>query len=234
MGKKWDHDRGGRDQWIAWMQQAAQECLRVTKPGGHALVWALPRTSHWTGMAWELAGWEVRDKCYHAFGTRFPKSLDVSKSLDKAAGAERTKGAREWQGGQRAAGILGKNLGTQTRTIYDSPSTDAAKQWEGWGTALKPAIEEWLLLRKPLAEGTVAANILEWGTGGINIDACRVRSIDGYTENAVTQGLSTARTSYEPRRERRTFEPSNAGRWPANLVHDGSPEVVALFPVTGG
>src|SRR3990167_3159126 len=76
MGKEWDHHKGGRDQWIAWMQEIAAECLRVLKPGGHALVWALPRTSHWTATAWENGGFEVRDCVYHLFGSGFPKSLD--------------------------------------------------------------------------------------------------------------------------------------------------------------
>ena len=85
MGKKWDSDKGGRKQWIAWMEQVAADCLRVLKPGGHALVWAIPRTSHWTGMAWENAGFEPRDKIYHCFGSGFPKSLNISVAIDKAA-----------------------------------------------------------------------------------------------------------------------------------------------------
>jgi hypothetical protein len=126
MGKEWDRDKGGRDAWIAWMRSVAAECLRVIKPGGHAFVWAIPRTSHWTGMAWEDAGWQPRDKCYHIFGSGFPKSHNLSG------------------------------------------------EWDGWGTALKPAAEEWWLFRKPLSESTVAANVLKWGTGALNIDGCRV------------------------------------------------------------
>jgi len=87
MGKDWDKDKGGRVGWIAWMSDVAAECLRVIKPGGHALVWAIPRTSHWTGTAWEMAGWQPRDKIYHVFGSGFPKSHDISKAIDKAAGA---------------------------------------------------------------------------------------------------------------------------------------------------
>jgi tRNA G10 N-methylase Trm11 len=91
MGKDWDSDKGGRDQWVAWMQGVAEEAMRVLKPGGHALVWALPRTSHWTATAWENAGFEVRDRVAHVFGSGFPKSLDVSRAIDKAAGAERLR-----------------------------------------------------------------------------------------------------------------------------------------------
>lgn len=108
----------------------------------------------------------------------------------------------------------------------------AVKEWDGWGTALKPALEPITLARKPLAERTIAANVLEWGTGGVNVDGCRVGTSDGYTENAVTQGVNTARTSYAPASSRRTFKPSQAGRFPANFIHDGSDEVVKLFPVT--
>ena len=86
MGKKWDHDKGGRNQWIAWMTTVATECLRVIKPGGHALVWSIPRTSHWTATAWEDVGWECRDKIVHVFGSGFPKSLDISKQLDNQNG----------------------------------------------------------------------------------------------------------------------------------------------------
>lgn len=83
MGKDWDHDKGGRDNWVSWMQEVAAECLRVLKPGGHALVWAIPRTSHWTATAWENAGFEVRDRIAHVFGSGFPKSLNIGKAVDK-------------------------------------------------------------------------------------------------------------------------------------------------------
>jgi len=94
MGKEWDKDKGGRDQWIQWMAAIAAEGLRVLKPGGHALVWSLPRTSHWTATAWENAGFELRDRLVHIFGSGFPKSLDVSKSIDKQAGV--TRADVEW------------------------------------------------------------------------------------------------------------------------------------------
>jgi hypothetical protein len=134
--------------------------------------------------------------------------------------------------GKSALPTLGGSTVYETWDITAS-ATDAAKQWQGWGTALKPAHEPIVLARKPLAAGTVASNVVQFGTGALNIDACRVASADGYTENAVTQGINTARTSYEHRRERRTFAPAQAGRWPANLIHDGSDEVEAAFAAFG-
>ncbi len=91
MGRAWDHHKGGRDSWVSWMRDVAAECLRVLKPGAHALVWALPRTSHWTATAWENAGFEVRDCVNHVFGNGFPKSLDLSKAIDKHLGEERAR-----------------------------------------------------------------------------------------------------------------------------------------------
>lgn len=142
MGKDWDKDKGGRDSWIAWMTSVAVECNRVLRPGGHALVWALPRTSHWTATAWEDAGFQVRDRIAHVFGTGFPKSLDLGK--------------------QAALG----------------------DDWQGYGTALKPAVEDWWVFRKPLI-GTVAANVLEHGTGALSVDACRVRTTDRLVRQAI-------------------------------------------------
>src|SRR5216684_1134608 len=89
MGKAWDSNKGGREQWISWLSEVMGEVIRVLKPGAHGLVWALPRTSHWTATALENAGFEIRDVVTHLFGTGFPKSLDVAKAIDKAAGAER-------------------------------------------------------------------------------------------------------------------------------------------------
>lgn len=211
MGKSWDTDKGGRDAWIAWLAEVAAECLRVVKPGGHALVWALPRTSHWTGMAWENAGWEPRDKIVHLFGTGFPKSLDVSKAIDRAAGADREvietlpPGSGPLKRGHVDGSGGGMSIGTERSPAIQvtAPASADAQLWDGWGTALKPAAEDWWLMRKPLA-GTVAANVLRHGTGALNIDGARVGAGEGL------------------------------GRWPANLMHDGSPEVVAGFPNAGG
>lgn len=176
MGKKWDKDKGGRDAWIEDMAATYRECLRVLKPGAHGLVWALPRTSHWTATALENAGFEIRDVVHHLFGTGFPKSLDVSKAIDKAAGAEREVVGFKRSGDVRGL-VNGPNPESAKRKDVTAPATDAARQWDGWGTALKPAAEHWILVRKPLI-GTVAANVLEHGTGGINVDGCRVVDIN--------------------------------------------------------
>ena len=129
----------------------------------------------------------------------------------------------------------GFEIRDQLAWVYGSgfPKSHNLKgEHEGWGTGLKPSWEPIVLARKPLV-GTVAQTVMQHGTGALNIDGCRVAAVDGYGENAVTQGVNTARTSYEHRRERRTFEPSQSGRWPANLIHDGSEEVVGMFPDVG-
>jgi DNA modification methylase len=215
MGKEWDHHKGGRREWIEWMTEIMRECLRVMKPGAHGLVWALPRTSHWTATALEDAGFEVRDVVTHLFGSGFPKSLDVSKAIDKAAGA---KGP-----------IVGKNPAYRERQLeHDAkwetamrpehkrgPATDAAKQWQGWGTALKPASEHWILIRKPCSEKTVAANVLKWGTGALNIDASRV----GIETIKISKGKGFGDAgAYGTGVNTITAGTPHQGRFPANLV----------------
>jgi len=169
MGKAWD----------AWVPppELWREVLRVLKPGGHALIFAGSRTQDLMGMSLRLAGFEVRDVVQWIYGKGFPKSHNVSKALDKLAGAEREVI------GQATSGIKGSNPGRGTMGgdthVYNvtAPSTPQVKKWDGWGTALKPAYEPALLVRKPLS-GTVAQNILDHGCGGLNIDGCRVESID--------------------------------------------------------
>lgn len=228
MGKDWDHHKGGRKQWIAWMTEIASECLRVLKPGGHALVWAIPRTSHWTATAWEKAGFEIRDRIAHVFSSGFPKSADVSKMIDKLHGEEREVVSIVNRAGKEA-GCMG--------------ATDQAKQWQGWGTTLKPAMEDWWLCRKPL-EGTVAANVLKHGVGGINVDGCRVpvggdslKSGDCNGSQNHTDGWDRPWRSdpekvaeHSAKRLANAAHAEQSGRFPANLIHDGSDEVMALFP----
>jgi len=210
MGKKWDSDKGGRDKWISWMTDVAKECLRVAKPGAHAFVWALPRTSHWTATAWENAGWECKDKVYYLHSTGFPKNHNIGKKIDEKAGA-----VREVLGSYERSGVSGSMLGRKTRIIkyITEPATEEAKQWDGWGTAVKPAAEEWLLLRKPLAEKTIAENVLAWGTGALNIDGCRVPR----NEKEVGESIKSAESK---------------GRWPSTVILDGSNEVLSGLPVT--
>jgi len=227
MGKGWDSDRGGRDAWIDWMAGVAAQCLRVLKPGAHALVWSLPRTSHWTATAWENGGWIVRDRISHIFGSGFPKSADVSKMLDKAAGVEREVTSSKMVGRVTRAG--GGLVGSAVLTEIDitAPATPAAKLWQGWGTALKPAVEDWWLLRKPL-EGTVAANVLKHGTGGLNIDGCRIGTSSTPRKDPRNGNLVNAHMEMRPWMQRRieSGEPlkgdfdGTSGRFPAHLILD--------------
>lgn len=303
MGKKWDYDVPSVDVW--------RECLRVLKPGGHLLAFAGTRTQHRMAVRIEDAGFEIRDMIAWTYGSGFPKSMDVSKQLDKVDATEtrRDRALRftEWM---RSTGLtsarideltgtcmgghyttassqpavatrehfekLRPHLGcdvpawveqmvdwrtvesenfkrrevvgqdTKARstsgasalptvggeTVYKSwaitePHTDAARQWQGWGTALKPALEPITVARKPLV-GTVAENVLAHGTGALNIDGCRVEalgddcarnpSLVADTAAGFGKGLAMGGRGHD------------AGRWPANLIHDGHPDVVALFP----
>ena len=293
MGKGWD--RSG----IANNVEMWSECLRVLKPGGHLLSFGGSRTYHRMACAVEDAGFEIRDQVMWVYGSGFPKSLDVSKAIDKAGGvspqvqsellrakreaagmsrdevAERVgctpASVRDWEEGRsRAVGralewitpseqyrtaladLLGytaderviagvatarTNDGSviglgHSGTLREGGHTDAARQWEGWGTALKPAHEPICVARKPLV-GTVAANVLAHGTGALNIDACRVE----------TEGASPLRES-DRRLETNTFSTglggsravgeTTLGRWPANVIHDGSDKVLDAFPDAPG
>jgi hypothetical protein len=233
MGKAWDGDKGGRDAWVGWLAGIMRECLRVLKPGAHGLVWALPRTSHWTATALEDAGFEIRDVVTHHFGTGFPKSLDVSKAIDAAAGAQREVVGNHGRSFRPHAN--GGNDGWQ-RPSHDihgaitAPATPAAKQWAGWGTALKPATEHWILVRKPL-DGTVAANVQRHGTGALNIDGCRIQyanaaDLDQARVPQPTFGVDPTNVldfAAGKGRNGEVFDPSK-GRWPANLVLTHSPD----------
>jgi hypothetical protein len=186
MNTGWDSDRGGRDAWVAWMTDVLRESLRVVKPGGYALVWSLPRTSHWTAWALEEAGWEIRDSVMHVFLQGMPKSLDAGKALDRLAGAERpVVGKAPWSqpaisGHHGGLGHPGVRFAPEGRFTPDvtSPATDDAQEWDGWGSGLKPAHETWWLARKP-TDLSVAENLLTWGTGALNIDATRIGADGG-------------------------------------------------------
>lgn len=221
MGKDWDSNKGGRDQWIEWLAGIMRECLRVLKPGGHALVWALPRTSHWTGTALELAGFEVRDVVSHWFGSGFPKSLDVAKVIDKTAG--------HWRGkaGPAVSSNGSMSAPNYQRTDKGGPITAAAAA-AGWGTALKPACEFWWLARKPL-DGTVGGNFQRHGTGALNVDGCRVAGDPVPARPATHTGEheawqrpwksdSAAVAARQERKDESAAKATALGRWPAHLV----------------
>lgn len=288
MGKGWDRTGIANDVGM-W-----REALRVLRPGGHLLAFSGTRTYHRMVCAIEDAGFEIRDQIGWAYGSGFPKSLDVSKAIDKAGGASpreqsemlRAKrqaagltreqiaasvgctpsSVRDWEEGRaRAAGspvefivpsedyrakladMLGYSaderrivgVATDRRddgTVYgvghsgelrSGGHTDAARQWQGWGTALKPAWEPIVVARKPLV-GTVAENVLQHGTGAINVDGCRVTGSDNPVKWSSPRGgiWTTDSEATGVLRE------STSGRWPANLIHDGSDEVLAAFPAS--
>ena len=206
-----------REAFVSSMRAAFAQCLRVLRPGGHALVWALPRTSHWTAWAVEDAGFEVREVVTHHFGNGFPKSLSVSKAIDKAIGAVREPtGTSAWRKTPRAMTPGGEGArACDPNTLHDKPATDEARRWDGFGTALKPASEHWILARKPL-DGTVAENVLRHGTGGINVDACRVGNGAGKGDWPVTARSVDRSTMTGPMAAAPTDE--RVGRWPTNLL----------------
>lgn len=228
MGKAWDAADG-----IAGKPDVWREALRVLKPGGHLLAFGAPRTNHRMVTAIEDAGFEIRDSVMWLFGSGFPKSMDVSKAIDKAAGVSREKIGEKtagWHTSNRVNddGWKGENEGVRIVSIT-APATPAAQQWQGWGTALKPAYEPICVARKPLAEKTVAANVQVWGTGAINIDGCRV----GAETRTNASKSSAARNGFVGGFVGGTVsETRDHGRWPANIILDGSEEVLAGLPET--
>jgi DNA modification methylase len=209
MNKKWDHQVPSIDFW--------KEVYRVLKPGGHVLSFGGTRTYHRMTVNIEDAGFEIRDQIMWLYGSGFPKSHNIGKSVDKIRGTERE--------------VVGVSPAQRLNKRVDVPSIDmngrevletkGTSEWEGWGTALKPANEPICVARKPLSEKTIAENVLNWGTGGINIDGCRVK-IEGKDDRSA--GIRTATfgsTEYvsggngtEP------YVPNEEGRFPANIILD--------------
>lgn len=225
MGKSWDASG------IAYNTEVWRQCLRILKPGGHLLAFGGSRTYHRLACAIEDAGFDIRDQIMWVYGSGFPKSMNIGKAIDKAAGA-----SREVVG----VGKSGKNRNVLNAANYPDTfggdyeiteaATQEAKQWEGWGTALKPAHEPIVVARKPV-NGTIAQNVMTWGTGAINIDGCRVKRDDG------DDSVAGSRTATFGTQETVSggngsggWEQNDIGRFPANFIHDGSDEVLKLFP----
>jgi site-specific DNA-methyltransferase (adenine-specific) len=221
MGKTWDNSG------IAYSVELWQECLRVLKPGGHLLAFGGTRTWHRLAVAVEDAGFEIRDSIAWLYGSGFPKSHNISKAIDKAAGVEREvigqtiaspKGISQAEvRTETAAGAYG---GESKLIDITAPATDDAKKWDGWGTALKPAHEPIVVARKPLI-GTVAENVLTYGTGGLNIDATRI----GYQNetdraSATPQGKVAQHIWFEGEGKEPPRNDTTQGRFPANLILD--------------
>jgi DNA modification methylase len=239
MGKSWDASG------IAFNVEVWREALRVMKPGGHLIAFSGSRTYHRMAVAIEDAGFEIRDQIMWVYGSGFPKSHNVSKGIDKAAGFDGEVIATEkvdigMQGGSMHAGRETNVVERDVREL-----SDAAKQWDGWGTALKPAHEPMVLARKPLI-GTVANNVLTHSTGGLNIDSSRVFADGENFDNLKSRPIGKlntrrndetdeefdVRVNESPEQLAALAKLKELGRWPANFIHDGSDEVVALFPQT--
>jgi DNA modification methylase len=235
MGKHWDYDVPSKEIW--------EECMRVLKPGGHLLAFAGSRTYHRMAVRIEDAGFEIRDMISWIYGSGFPKSMDISKQIDKRAGVERevigtTKGkggenlnklSREGKGdSDNAKGMGAYGLGAKQITIdipLTAPTTDEAKKWEGWGTALKPAHEPIVIARKPLSENTVADNVIEWGTGGINIDESRIvldEKLDKSQLRTINRSQKTENTGWGMNSNSGDTVQviRTEGRFPANVIFD--------------
>jgi len=228
-----------------WSEEWAKDVLRVLKPGAHLLAFGGTRTFHRLACALEDAGFEIRDCVMWIYGEGFPKSLDVSKAIDKAKGAN-----REVVGTK--LGLPGYSLADNGRTneVYGdlhnpeavcaitAPATPEAAKWTGWGTALKPAWEPIIVARKPLV-GTVAENVQQHGTGALNIDGCRVATSDSLNGGAYSPDRRPSISEWV--QHGGTIHNSTGheyvqplGRWPANVIHDGSDEVLACFPDAPG
>lgn len=235
MGRTWD--KSG----VAFQPDTWREVFRVLKPGAHLVAFGGSRTVHRIACAIEDAGFEIRDTLQWLYGSGFPKSLDVAKAIDKAAGVEREIIGTKPDRWTNKGNVL--NFATDRAQgeipITGSPATPDAELWQGWGTALKPAHEPIILARKPL-NGTVAANVLEHGAGALNIDACRVAAI-GRPLRETDPKESANGPVYAGRQKSgsgfdggsKAVGTTDVGRFPANILHDGSPEVLAAFAEFG-
>ena len=215
MGKKWDYDVPSQEIW--------EECIRVLKPGGHLLAFAGSRTYHRMAIRIEDAGFEIRDQIMWVYGSGFPKSHNIGKAVDKLQGNEREVIGEVKYGFNNWAQFTDRDWKPENN-VY----TKGQSEWEGWGTALKPAHEPIVVARKPLSEKSVAENVLKWGTGGINIDVSRIgmEQIKS-TWSGFTPALNDGRdlenhkdwinnTKVDGKFNTVTHE----GRWPANIILD--------------
>ena len=241
MGKKWDYDVPSVEVWA--------ECLRMLKPGGHLLAFAGTRTQHRMAVRIEDAGFEIRDMIAWVYGSGFPKSHDVGKAIDKLQGNERevvgekiapdgkpasARLSKRPRGGEINGDIYGVYQNDKEKTTIKTKGTSA---WEGWGTALKPALEPITVARKPLI-GTVAENVLQYGTGAINVDGTRVGFVSDADRKESTAKNQHADFGTKPLTNNNVYgdysmiQPTNynpTGRWPANFIHDGSEEATDLL-----
>jgi DNA modification methylase len=213
MGKQWDYDVPSVDIW--------KECLRVLKPGGHLLAFAGSRTYHRMAVRIEDAGFEIRDQIMWVYGSGFPKSHNIGKAVDKIEGNEREDIGLHERQNYKKGGAGFRQLGNdELKTDYRL--SKGTSQWEGWGTALKPAHEPIVMARKPLSEKTVGNNVLEWGTGGINIDGCRIGTDETITNHSRSAESAISKGKYGDSSEQETHQTEGQllGRFPANIIFD--------------
>lgn len=221
IGKKWDKQK------ITYDISMWRQCLRVLKPGGNLLSFGGSRTFHRMAVTIEDAGFEIRDCIVWAYGSGFPKSLNIGKAVDKIQGNERTNIGSEIRYNE-PSGIV--NIGQGERKLIKRIITKGFSKWGGWGTALKPAVEFITLARKPLSEKNVAKNVLKWGTGGLNIDECRIPTNDMLNGGGTIDKKNYFTVTLPSQKIRNRKGAEIGGRFPANLIHDGSEEVKKLFP----
>ena len=224
MGKGWDHGVPGVPYWKA--------VLNACKPGAFLLAFGGTRTFHRLAVAIEDAGWEIRDTVMWVYGSGFPKSHNVGLRIDKLHGAPDRGHRIATANRYHPDGTLEPN--GELLPAYEA-KTEQGKKWQGWGTALKPAWEPIILARKPF-KSTVADNVLKYGTGGINIDGCRVETEEIITNHSRGEESAISKGKYGDSAAQETHQTAGQqkGRFPANLIHDGSQEVLELFPNTKG
>ena len=235
MGKDWDQEFDS-DEW-------SRQCLRVLKPGGHLIAFAATRTIHKIMVSVEKAGFELRDLISWIYFSGFPKSMNISKQIDKMAGVEREvigrkKGKRGADGTGHESAMPGKAIGVKQVSIdipITKPATPDAIKWDGWGTGLKPAQEPAVLARKPIEKGlSITANVLKHGTGSLNIDKSRFGYGDPCWVGPQNDNLSRVNngkenynpTSFSLAPEKRTLYNNSelkGGRWPANIYQCAKP-----------
>lgn len=218
MGKEFDHNKGGMLNWINWLSEIMSESLRVMKPGACGLVWSLPRTSHWTGMALDLAGFKIIDIVHIAQGQGFPKGQCLSKQIDQLLGEEREVigDLKSSRGIKNTINALGGSWKEDPKIT--SPSSPEAKFWDGWKTpALKPAVEGWWLVQKPISESSIARNILKHGVGGLNIEASRVGT-KKEVPASISKTFNNVYSVYGKETGNEDGHNPNIGRFPSNLI----------------
>jgi DNA modification methylase len=227
MGKRWDASG------IAFNKDVWSECIRVLKPGGHLLAFGGTRTYHRMTVAIEDSGFEIRDCLFWCYGSGFPKSMDISKQIDKREGVEREVVGYDASKARPNKENFAKRTDRQpTSTAIEgwrdngatitALATDLAKQWSGWGTGLKPAVEPVVMARKPVSEKTIVDNVLKWGTGGINIDESRIPTNETISNHSRSAESAVSKGKYGDSSEQGTHqtEGQKLGRFPANLIFD--------------